>query len=107
MEAKRVVARFQALVAATKLAPQKMALAEKQLAVYGYGLNSNDEILKGEKNTTVVVSAKGPRFYTPRTEWQSAVEWLRPRGLCEGLLVREEDLMGHFEVLKTWKPNES
>lgn len=51
------------LVAAGTLPPDKKSLAEKQLAAYGYSLSPDNEILKGEKNLKVVVSAKGPRLY--------------------------------------------
>lgn len=45
------------------LPPDKKSLAEKQLAEYGYTLSPNNEIMKGEKNLKVVITAKGPRFY--------------------------------------------
>ena len=45
------------------LDPEKRKLVEKQLAEYGYRLSDSNEIMKGDKNLKVVVSAKGPRIY--------------------------------------------
>ena len=47
-----------------KLSKFKRVHIETQLAAYGYGLSADDEIIKGEKNLKVVVTAKGSRLYT-------------------------------------------
>lgn len=50
------------------LDPAKRQLVEKQLADYGYRLSENNEIMKGEKNLKVVVSAKGQRIYVKKPD---------------------------------------
>jgi hypothetical protein len=42
---------------------EKIEKAKSQLAAYGYTLSDSFQIEKGEKTFSVVVSAKGPRFY--------------------------------------------
>lgn len=51
------------IAAVGTLPPDKKSLVERQLAEYGYKLSPNNEIMKGEKNLKVVITAKGPRLY--------------------------------------------